>query len=122
MTLKATMQADVLGVLINTDEHADSVTYRPKGGAARTISVVIDEDGTYESGEGLKDRDVFEVFAYRDPDSGIDDPQPGDEIDVTRNGRKITMFFEGTVSGADQFGWFLRYHVSTFKRAGSNTR
>lgn len=43
MTLADLMVSDVSDVFINTDEHAETFVFHPVGGAARTISAIIDE-------------------------------------------------------------------------------
>jgi len=50
MTLKTQIAADLNTVFFNTDDFADSVTYTPAGGTAKTIKAIIDYGVPDESG------------------------------------------------------------------------
>lgn len=56
-TLKSQMLADVSGVFLNTDEHAETVTLYPAGaaGPASEISVIVTQDALYGTNETVGD-------------------------------------------------------------------
>jgi hypothetical protein len=79
MTLKEQMAADLLNLILNTDEFAESSTYTAKGGTAKTIKAVWEYDNfgaEFEAaGESWKKRGTVTVSI-----ADIADPQRGDSI------------------------------------------
>ena len=91
MTLKEQQAADV-AVLLNTDDFAESCTYYPKGGDARTVSANVDEDVIeVEERTGLTNVRRLEVLVSTDPTTGIDSPKHGDGL-KRENGEDIFSF------------------------------
>ena len=121
MTLREQMAADVAGVFLNDEEHAESVTYTPANGVARTITAIVNEDGGLEDQDGrLADRIYAWVFVARSGTTGIDDPQVNDTLAVTRGGEEVRFTYAGGVSDADDSGWWLRFSRQKNKRYGRN--
>jgi len=118
VTLAALMQADVEAVLLNTDEHAESVTYTPKDGTPRTISIVIlpDQGGLRQEANHLIDRRMIRIFASTDGTSGINSPANGDTI--TRGGVVYSVEdIEPEVAG----GRMMTFVSVTHIQSGSST-
>jgi hypothetical protein len=121
MTLRDVMESDVTDVFLNTDEHAESITYTPKGGTARTITAIIDEDAQFiatQTDAALAD--MAAIYATRDPLTGIDQPQLGDTITFTRSGLVIVWAWTGETGDADEFSWWLVFKRTRMERMGSN--
>ncbi len=80
-TLREQIQADVGDVLLNTDDFAESCTYLPKSGDARSIVAVVEEGGI-EADEmsGVQLVSTVTVFVSRDETTGIDAPQLGEQL------------------------------------------
>lgn len=121
MTLREQMDADVSNVFLNTDEHAEDVTYTPKGGAARTIAVIIDEDSQFiPTQNDARTSDMASVFCRRDGSTGIVNPQLGDTIATERNGLSFVWSWAGESADADEFSWWLLFKRTRMERMGSN--
>ena len=69
MTLKQQMAADIAGVFLNTDEHADSITRYIQGSESNTESVdaVFDEKDSSRDEQRGEDN-VRRACLYLDPD------------------------------------------------------
>lgn len=120
MTLREQMESDVSSVFLNTDEHAETVTYTPKNGTARSVTVIIDEDGSLTDLDGNRiGKNVAQVFAERS-ESGIPTPALGDTIALTRNGISFLLSYAGIFTDADEFGWWLTFNVSRTERISGN--
>lgn len=76
------MASDVDDVFLNTDEHAESVTYTPNGGSGRSIVVVILAIPSEIAMEGNHEVEhkLINVFAKRDATTGINAPAKGDTL------------------------------------------
>lgn len=77
MTLRTQMQADVSAVFLNTDEHAETVSYTPSGGSARNIPAVIEDEMSAdirfgEDGKGIPKSAT--LYVDIDDTVGVDDP------------------------------------------------
>ena len=79
MTLKQQMALDLNNLILNTDEFAESSTYTPRGGTAKTIKAVWEYDNfgaEFENaGESWKKRGTVTVSI-----ADIADPQREDVI------------------------------------------
>ena len=86
MTLRSTIISDVATVFTNTNDFAETVLYRPLGGATRSISAVVFR----QVAELISDAEnrlvtVFEVHIKNDGCSGIATSElnlGGDQIDI----------------------------------------
>ena len=74
MTFKEQVEADVAAVFLNEDEFAESITYTPTGGVARTILAIVDrQDETIEYRDGGQVRvRVREIHVADHATTGID--------------------------------------------------
>lgn len=80
MTLKTQIAADVLTVMLNTNEFADDGTYTPHGGEAKSITGVFTEEmpETRDGPDGLYDVRTARLFISTNATSGIAAPAKGD--------------------------------------------
>lgn len=123
MTLREQMQADVSAVFLNTNEHAETITYTPYRGVARSIVAIVNEDVLSPDNEGVREQEhSIAVFTSRDGTTGIDAPQAGDVITFTRNGLTITARWAGDSPDADAFSWWHRFTKVTIECMGGNVR
>lgn len=121
MTLREQMQADVAAVFLNTDEHAELITYRPARGEPREIAAIVNEDVLSPGQEGLLEREhSFYILAARDGTTGIDSPQAGDTISFTRGGLVIVARWAGDSPDADPFSSWHRFTKVSTERMGGN--
>lgn len=98
MTFKTQLTDDLKNVFLNTDEFAESATYTPAGGTAKTISVIIDEG----SGEGYMGADALDHAAImRIMVSDISEVVAGDQVTC---GSDIWEIVDGEKS-ADGLEW-----------------
>lgn len=51
MTLKTQMPTDAINVFLNSDECAESISYTPNGGSAKTIKAVINRERLNQQGQ-----------------------------------------------------------------------
>lgn len=75
MTLAATMRSDVSSVFLDTDEHAESVTYSPRGSSTTsTIKAIVErlatESMTDERGTSLRKMAFFHIADTTRPSEG----------------------------------------------------
>lgn len=115
-TLRSVIAADVESVFLDTDEFAESVTYTPAaGGGARTITVVIEEVGTFRTDDNMvSTMDEIIVVAQRDPSAtmgGIDRPRLGDTIlrSATEDPEQRPYAFSGEIEDSEPDTWSLKY-------------
>lgn len=118
-TLREQMTTDVLSVFLNTDEVAQSVVYRPRGGSSYTVKAVVSGDQAYEASENSDTlTGELRVFVSRaastDTDAGttigIPNPQIGDVIAVTyTEGQERYYTFTGQVSEVTPDSWTLHF-------------
>ena len=101
MTLKAVIQSDVVDVLLNTDDFAESVTYTPVGGVASTFSAIVTHEplvmGSWTDGEG----ELHRAMVFVD-DANVAAPARGDSISITVGGTAYTYKVDtwaGTLGG-----------------------
>lgn len=108
MTLREQIAADVAAVHINTADFAESLTYVPNGGTARTISGVVDEGGDFaEQQHGIDEVETLEVFVSRDSTTGIDDPQLGDRVRRAIDSDAKWYSYSGRKTDVDESAWTL---------------
>ncbi len=123
MTLKELIESDVADVFMNTDDFAEDVTYYPAGGgASRTVSAIVDEDGTFQTDDtGLARTEVIHVTVSRNRNDettdgvavgGIDNPQIGDCIRRENDPDDKGYSFSGDKEDVDEFCWVLIYKRS----------
>ncbi len=80
-TLREQIQADVGGVLLNTDDFGETCTYLPKDGPARSIVAIVEESGELlDDSGGVVFADSAHVFVSRDSTDGINAPQLGEQF------------------------------------------
>jgi hypothetical protein len=80
-TLREQIEADVGDVFLNTDDFAETCTYLPKSGGARSIVVVCEEEKQrVDDGAKVWLVTTLHVFCSRDTSEGIDAPQLGESI------------------------------------------
>lgn len=86
MTLQATIAADALTVFTSTDDFAEVVTYKPRGGTARSINaVVLREQITVLAEDGDTVAPVWQVHVANDSTYGIS------SAELNLGGDKITL-------------------------------
>ena len=121
MSLREQIAADVEAVFLITDDFAETCTYTPKDGAARSVVAVVDEDGQDDDqGNGLWRVEILNVWVSRDPDTGIATPQLGDGIVREDDDADKGYAFSGIKSDADQFAWTLQFTRKTPLERGGN--
>lgn len=89
MTLAAQIVTDASAVFLNTEDFAETITYYPKQGLARSISATRvslshyrrqRERMTEEATHHLLERNELALFVSNDATTGIPTPQLGDAI------------------------------------------
>lgn len=75
MTLKTQMTSD-LSVFFNTEEHAETVTYTPKGGAAVSIDVIVNREADFQE-DYVRGRETA-TCTIMVKVTDVTDPQHGD--------------------------------------------
>ncbi len=115
MTLKSQMATDVTSLFLNTDEHAETFIYTPKGGNSRSITLaIVAQRIRFENNQHDKTRvRELELLASRDETTGIINPQPGDQLTQDSDARepKIPLMFIDVVA-QDSSCLTLLYHES----------
>jgi len=98
--------ADIANVFTNSDEFGEVLSYCPKGGTARDVAGVVDDEGDYPDGAYGQSRQEFLDVTIARTDTGIIDPQLGDKISRA-DGRAFS--FSGQTMKADSAAWTLRF-------------
>lgn len=82
MSLADDLIDDIGDVFLDTEDFAEAAAYTPKGGAARSITVVVTDDNSRRANEAhhLTDVRTIRVLAKRDAEAGIDTPSLGDRL------------------------------------------
>ena len=83
MTLKDQLKEDVLSVFLNTDDHAELVTYTPFGGAPKSIKAVVsrgERDAPADLG-GIRLLNATLLIA-NDATAGVSQPTNRDKVSV----------------------------------------
>lgn len=109
MSLKDLIASDVTSVFLNTEDFAESATYTPSGGTARSITVVVTDNKTAESQEMYERLSKKELvtFCKLDATTGIDDPHKNDSLEYDG----APWRFESVVS-KDNSGISIRWTAS----------
>lgn len=116
MTLREQMESDIEAVFLNTDEHAETVSYRARDSQPRDVTAIIDEDGLFQEDTGhQKQQDTIDIFVSRAAD-GIPNPQTSDTVSFARGDETVTYVYQGTVMDGDEFGWWLRFRRTQRKK------
>jgi len=107
MTLKTDMAADLSTVFFNTDEFAEAATLTPKGGSAKTINIVCEEE-SLSSQSIFPPGDVMTILVqYTDHNT----PLLGDTYTIN----SVTWYHNQVLSGGRGEGvWHIE--VSRSKR------
>lgn len=81
MTFKTQMATDAINCFLNTNELAESITYTPKNGAAKSIKAIIIRNRLDSGGEdsGRILRYQGEVFVANDATNGVTSVNKGDD-------------------------------------------
>lgn len=78
------MATDAGTVFLNPNEFADTVTYTPSGGSARSIAAIVDYNviasGTFVDGQTQSDRAT--LYASRNASAGIPSPSLDDQFTI----------------------------------------
>jgi len=109
-TLAEMLAADPAAVYIQDSDFAEDVSYTPFEGAARTIGVVVADDGTaMEPGEDGSETKIRRIRVYCQISStlGIDDPQTGDEL--LRSGDDYPYVYSGEIFEQDAHSLLLEF-------------
>jgi hypothetical protein len=90
----------------------EECSYYPKGGDARTITAVIEQDASLtESGQRQDSQDTIHALVMRDADhadfGGIASPQPGDAF--TREGSDDRFSYSGRKREVSTSAWVLEF-------------
>lgn len=129
-TLREQMTTDVANVLLNSDELAVSVVYRPRGGASYSVKAVISGDQGYEASENTDSVTAdLKVFVSRSTSTdaatqttiGIPSPQIGDVIAVQYTDDVERHYtFTGEASDVTPESWTLHFtrHVLSSQGRG----
>lgn len=81
MTFKTQVLADIESIYFNTSEFAETVTYTPKGGSAKSIICIwLKEDAEMLYEDGKSRIRTVECRIKRDATTGIASPANGDTI------------------------------------------
>lgn len=121
-TLKQQINADVSGVFLDTDEFAEEVTYIPAGGAAVSITVIIEETDEFLDIEG---RAVFDevilVFTSRDS-SGIATPVINDGLkrSAAEDPSQRLYGYMGQKESPERDSWWLMFKRRKTQRQGTD--
>ena len=108
LTFKDLQALDVSAVFLNTDEFAETVSYQPVAGAARSIVADCEEElNTVDGPNGIYHQGVLRVMVKRDETLGIDDPRIGDGITRTIDGNAVTFSYSGQFFECDEYAWTL---------------
>lgn len=111
MTLKGQIASDVSsgGIFFNTSDFAEAATYYPKGGAARAIVVIIDNQASFpEQNSGLASSQSIDVMVSKSESDGIDNPQLGDGLRISTNNTGEGWAYQETIEG-DEHAHVLRF-------------
>lgn len=126
MTLRDLMTSDIEDVFLNTDEHAEEVTYVPADGSRRrTIRAICNLDSAIaEDGSTLGDRTQLEAFISRDQDNdttgGVTKAMPGDQLIYTGD-EELTFTWTGVQQEDDgQAARWLLFTRNVPYRIGGN--
>jgi hypothetical protein len=126
VTLREQITADVSSVFLNDEDFAETLIYKPACGGSRTITGVVDEDGTYPELANEKDSIEFlSVFVSRDATNGIDNPQLGDRISrvIDGEGNEAKAYtYLGEKAEVDENAWTLKFTRQYTVLKGGNRR
>ena len=81
-TFKEQLAEDTNTVLLNTDEHAEWLTYTPLGGSASQVKATIERDPRQVMNwtDGTGDKTETDIHIRNDADGGVLDPSPRDQV------------------------------------------
>lgn len=96
MTFKTQLAADLNNVFFNTDEFAESITYTPAGGTAKTITAICNVE---------------------DPASQTPAP-PGDSMIILARSSEVTAPGRGDTYTIDTVTWYHEEIVSGGPKSG----
>ncbi len=113
MTLKTQLPTDAINVFLNSNELAESITYTPSGGAAKTINAVIDRERLNQQGQdqGRTVSKECEIWIANDSTSGVTSVSKGQDTVAfpiyNQGGSNVTWRVIEIVS-KDEGMWHLR--------------
>jgi len=85
MSFLENMDGDMQNVILNTTEHAETITYTVQGGSPKSIEAVVDR-GRYDEIEngpqGLQRNREIEIWISTDATAGIETPSTDDEVTI----------------------------------------
>lgn len=73
MTFKDQLKDHALNVILNTNEFAESISYTPKGGAAKTIKAIVNRQRANPASE-ISNRGLVnqaEIIIFKDATNGV---------------------------------------------------
>lgn len=89
MTLKAQMSSDVSDILLNEDEHAESVTYTFPNGTRVTCSAIVDITEQFRESEHSDGSVLLMQGMVYLSNADVDNPRNGDEIEIRGKKYKV---------------------------------
>lgn len=120
MTLKQ-QQADDVAVFLNADDFAESCTYLPTAGGARTVSANCEEDSQdTEQQQGLRRILTLSVLVSRDSTTGIDDPKLYDGLRREGGAAEEVYSFTGEKHELSANTWVLIFEREIWVERGAN--
>lgn len=111
MTLKDQIESDVSsgGVFFNTSDFSETATYYPKGGAARSVLVIVDNQASFpEQNSGLASQQILDVMVSKSATSGIPSPQLKDGLRLSSDTQGEGWSYQETIEG-DEHAHVLRF-------------
>jgi hypothetical protein len=111
MTFKDQIKSDALNVFLNTGEFAETVSYTPKGGSAKTIKAVVNRERPDPAAE-VSNRAYFnqlEIMIANDATNGIAAiNKDGDTVSLPlRPGGVAVTFTVKDILSSDDGMWHL---------------
>jgi len=116
LSLSELVASDVSDVFLNANDFAETVTYTPTGGSARTILavVILGQSGLKQDQTHFTSDSTISVYVSNDATTGIDNPQLKDTI--TWGG---VLYSFSSISGQDVGGWQLMFVRHDIKAGGA---
>lgn len=111
MTLRDTMKRHAVGPLTRVDHFGETVTFRPKSGAAVSIAVVIDRSMRLDPISDSRSLAVARAAAVFIPrTSTVTRVVEGDQLDcaLTDEGGTVTTCRVDEILATDPGGWLVR--------------
>lgn len=122
-TLDDMMEEDIAAVFLDTDEHAEAISYTPVGGVLRSISAIVEFDEqilTSDFSDGRGAAKTARLFIAHNDTDGVASPVEGDAVTLADSS---TWKVKGQPD-SDNFGgcWLTIVRWEQTEKSGRNFR